>query len=53
MYIEIKIYSFVSYIIDFKFLTRRDNVIFRIFIRDNNVNNHNLFINVTLHFVFI
>ena len=48
IYIEIKTYSSISCIIDLKPLTRKDDVIFRIFIKNNNVNNHNLFIKVTL-----
>ena len=47
IYIEIKIYLFVSCIIDFKPLTRKNDVILRIFIRNNNVNNYDLFINIT------
>ena len=46
IYIEIKIYSSISCIIDLRLLTRKDDVILRIFIRNNNVNNHNLFIKI-------
>ena len=53
IYIEIKTYSFVSCIVDPKPLTQRDDVILRISIKDNNVNNHDLFVSVTSHLVFM
>ena len=47
MYIKKEIYLLISYIIDFNSLIRSDNVILRI-LRDNNINNYNLFINIIL-----
>ena len=36
------------YIVNFRPLTRNNNVIIRIFIKNNNINNYNLSIKITL-----
>ena len=43
-----KIYLFILYIINSRSLTRNDNDIFQIFIKDNNINNYNLSTKITL-----
>ena len=48
IYIEIKIYLLILYIINFKPLIQNNNVILRIFIKDNNINNYNLSIKIIL-----
>ena len=48
IYVEIKTYLLILYIINLRLLIRKNDVIFRIFIKNNNVNNYNLFINIIL-----
>ena len=48
IYVKIKTYLSILCIINSRFLTQKGDVIFQIFIKNNNANNYNLSVNVTL-----